>query len=62
MHNIYYRKNEMQQRKAQMEAKMHEVTAQIKQFESDETGYSHRKEYATLEKQVLEILCCQYMI
>lgn len=44
----------------QYEFKLNEVTGRIRQFESDERGHSHRKEYLTLEKKVqnMDVVDC----
>jgi intraflagellar transport protein 74 len=51
--------SDLMQRKSEMEEKMHhndgklnEMTQRIRQFESDEKGHSHRREYVALEKSI----------
>mmetsp|Transcript_8599 Transcript_8599/g.9120 ORF Transcript_8599/g.9120 Transcript_8599/m.9120 type:complete len:597 (+) Transcript_8599:66-1856(+) len=46
------RQRDYQEQVAQKEAKLHEVNGLIAQMEEDEKGYSHRKEYLALEKQL----------
>ncbi|CAE7562896.1 IFT74, partial [Symbiodinium microadriaticum] len=46
------RQKDLQERINQGEARLHEVNSAIQQIEEGERGYSHRKEYASLEKQI----------
>jgi hypothetical protein len=48
----YCRQKDLQERINQGEARLHEVNSAIQHIEEGEKGYSHRKEYANLEKQV----------
>ena len=50
--DLMQRRNEMEERMSQNEAKLNEMSQRIRQFESDEKGHSHRKEYVELEKQI----------
>lgn len=48
------RQKELKDRVETAESRLQEVNTEIRLFESDERGggFSHRKEYASLEKQV----------
>lgn len=50
--DLMSRKNEMEEKMSQNEARMAETTQRIRQFESDEKGHSHRKEYVALDKRI----------
>ena len=52
-----FRKNDMQEKLSQYDFKLNETNQRIRQFESDEKGHSHRREYLGLEKKV-----CVYML
>ncbi|CAM9135327.1 unnamed protein product, partial [Ectocarpus fasciculatus] len=50
--DLMQRRSEMEDRMSQNEGKLNEMSQRIRQFESDEKGHSHRKEYVELEKQI----------
>lgn len=52
--SLMERQNDLRDRIGQLDSRLQEVNAEIRQFENDEQGgYSHRKQYADLEKQVV---------
>merc|ERR1711965_979984 len=50
------RQREMHERCVNAEARLNEVVSRIRHLESDEKNNSHRKEYASLEKQFTSLL------
>lgn len=50
--DLMQRKSELEEKISQNDQRMNEISQRIRQFESDEKGHSHRKEYVALEKQI----------
>mmetsp|Transcript_7547 Transcript_7547/g.11198 ORF Transcript_7547/g.11198 Transcript_7547/m.11198 type:complete len:604 (-) Transcript_7547:179-1990(-) len=50
--DLLERQRSLQDQLSNAEARLHEVNGEIARLEEDEKGYSHRKEFANLEKQL----------
>jgi intraflagellar transport protein 74 len=53
--DLMNKQREFQERMLLQEQKIAEVNDRIRQFESDERGHAHRREYVTLEKQIQKL-------